>query len=116
MTELANARGVDPAKFHIGIGQDQMAINPKTQDIVTFAANAAQHILNADDLAQIDMIIVATESGIDESKASAVILHRLLGIQPFARSFEIKEACYGATAGLQFAKEHVSLHPDKKKY
>ncbi|GMA44022.1 hypothetical protein GCM10025853_14790 [Tetragenococcus halophilus subsp. halophilus DSM 20339] len=114
MTELANARGVDPAKFHIGIGQDQMAINPKTQDIVTFAANAAQHILNADDLAQIDMIIVATESGIDESKASAVILHRLLGIQPFARSFEIKEACYGATAGLQFAKEHVSLHPDKK--
>lgn len=114
MTELANARGVDPAKFHIGIGQDQMAINPKTQDIVTFAANAAQHILNADDLAQIDTIIVATESGIDESKASAVILHRLLGIQPFARSFEIKEACYGATAGLQFAKEHVTLHPDKK--
>ncbi|GMA54112.1 hydroxymethylglutaryl-CoA synthase [Alicyclobacillus contaminans] len=114
MTELANARGVDPAKFHIGIGQDQMAINPKTQDIVTFAANAAQHILNTDDLAQIDMIIVATESGIDESKASAVILHRLLGIQPFARSFEIKEACYGATAGLQFAKEHVTLHPDKK--
>lgn len=114
MTELAHARGVDPAKFHIGIGQDQMAVSPKTQDIVTFAANAAQHILNADDLAQIDMMIVATESGIDESKASAVVLHRLLGIQPFARSFEIKEACYGATAGLQFAKDHVSLHPNKK--
>lgn len=114
MTELADIRKVDPAKFHIGIGQDQMALAPKTQDIVTFAANAAQNILEATDLTQIDMIIVATESGIDESKASAVILHRLLGIQPFARAFEIKEACYGATAGLQFAKEHVALHPDKK--
>ncbi len=114
MTELADIRKVDPAKFHIGIGQDQMALAPKTQDIVTFAANAAQNILGADDLAEIDTIIVATESGIDESKASAVILHRLLGIQPFARAFEIKEACYGATAGLQFAKEHVTLHPDKK--
>jgi len=114
MTELADTRKVDPAKFHIGIGQDQMALAPKTQDIVTFAANAAQNILEAADLTQIDMIIVATESGIDESKASAVILHRLLGIQPFARTFEIKEACYGATAGLQFAKEHVTLHPDKK--
>ncbi|GBD69344.1 hydroxymethylglutaryl-CoA synthase [Tetragenococcus halophilus] len=114
MTELADIRKVDPAKFHVGIGQDQMALAPKTQDIVTFAANAAQNILGADDLAEIDTIIVATESGIDESKASAVILHRLLGIQPFARAFEIKEACYGATAGLQFAKEHVALHPDKK--
>ncbi|GAA3019239.1 hydroxymethylglutaryl-CoA synthase [Tetragenococcus solitarius] len=114
MTELANARGVDPAKFHIGIGQDQMAVNPKSQDIITFAANAAQHILNRNDREQIDMVIVATESGVDESKASAVVLHRLLGIQPFARSFEIKEACYGATAGLQFAKDHITLHPDKK--
>lgn len=114
MTELAEARNVDPGKFHIGIGQDQMAVNPITQDIVTFAANAAESILTETDKQEIDMIIVGTESSIDESKASAVILHRLMGIQPFARSFEIKEACYGATAGLQMAKNHVALHPDKK--
>ncbi|MTD42194.1 hydroxymethylglutaryl-CoA synthase [Erwinia sp. CPCC 100877] len=114
MTDLAKAREVDPAKFHIGIGQDQMAVNPVTQDIVTFAANAAASILTEADKQTIDMIIVGTESGIDESKASAVILHRLMGIQPFARSFEIKEACYGATAGLQMAYNHVALHPDKK--
>ena len=114
MTDLANARGVDPNKFHIGIGQDQMAVNPKTQDIVTFAANAAKHILDEEDLAKIDTIIVATESGIDESKATSIILHRLLGVQPFARSFEIKEACYGGTAGLQFAKNHVALHPESR--
>ena len=53
------------------------------------------------------MVIVATESGIDQSKAAAVFVHGLLGIQPFARSFEIKEACYGATAALHYAKLHV---------
>lgn len=114
MTDLANARKVDPNKFLIGIGQNQMAINAKTQDIITFATNAAKNILTEEDLATIDTVIVATESGIDESKAAAVVLHRLLGIQPFARSFEVKEACYSGTAALQFAKNHVLLHPESK--
>ncbi|MHC5269714.1 hydroxymethylglutaryl-CoA synthase [Enterococcus sp. LJL98] len=114
MAELAIARDVDPNKFLIGIGQEQMAVNPKTQDIITFAANAAKPLLTQEDLAAIDMVIVGTESSIDESKASAVVLHRLLGVQPFARSFEIKEACYGATAGLQLAKNHVLAHPKSK--
>lgn len=114
MVDLAHAREVDPNKFTIGIGQDQMAVNKKTQDIVTFAMHAAKDILTKEDLQAIDMVIVGTESGIDESKASAVVLHRLLGIQPFARSFEIKEACYGATAGLQFAKAHVQANPQSK--
>lgn len=114
MSELAEARQVDPNKFLIGIGQSQMAVSPKSQDIVTFAANAAEAILTEEDKAAIEMIIVGTESAIDESKASAVILHRLLGLQPFARSFEIKEACYGATAGLQMAYNHIALHPTSK--
>lgn len=60
------------------------------------------------------MVIVATESGIDQSKAAAVFVHGLLGIQPFARSFEIKEACYGATAALHYAKLHVENSPESK--
>ena len=60
------------------------------------------------------MVIVATESSIDQSKAAAVYVHSLLGIQPFARSFEMKEACYAATAGLNYAKLHVAAHPDSK--
>ncbi|MBO0439451.1 hydroxymethylglutaryl-CoA synthase [Candidatus Enterococcus ikei] len=114
MTDLALAREVDPNKFHIGIGQDKMAVNKKTQDIVTFAANAAKNILTDEDKKQIDMVIVGTESGIDESKASAVVLHRLLGIQPFARAFEIKEACYAGTAALQYAVAHINIHPESK--
>ncbi|EOS7885322.1 hydroxymethylglutaryl-CoA synthase [Enterococcus hirae] len=114
MTELAERRGDDPAKYHIGIGQDQMAINRVSEDIVTLGANAATRIVTNEDRELIDMVIVGTESGIDHSKASAVIIHHLLKVQPFARSFEIKEACYGGTAALHMAKEYVKNHPDRK--
>ena len=77
-------------------------------------AAAAEPILTTEDKEKIDMVIVATESGIDQSKAAAVFVHGLLGIQPFARSFEIKEACYGATAALDYAKLHIEKHPDSK--
>ncbi len=50
MTDLALARQVDPNKFHIGIGQDQMAVNPKSQDIITFAANACHSILSEEEI------------------------------------------------------------------
>ncbi len=114
MTDLALARAVDPAKFHIGIGQDEMAVNPATQDIITFATSAAAQILSDEDKKQVDMVIVATESSVDESKAAAVVVHGLLGIQPFARSIEMKEACYAATAGLVLARDYVTLHQEKK--
>ncbi|MGX7172781.1 hydroxymethylglutaryl-CoA synthase [Enterococcus ratti] len=114
MTELAKRRGADPAKYHIGIGQDQMAIHRVSEDIVTFGANAASKLVTSKDRELIDMVIVATESGIDYSKASAVIIHRLLKIQAFARAFEVKEACYGGTAALHMAKEYIKNHPKRK--
>lgn len=88
MRDLANARNVDPAKFQIGIGQDEMAVNPATQDIITFAANAAASILTEEDKKAIDMVIVGTESSLDESKASAVVVHDLLGIQPLLEALK----------------------------
>ena len=60
------------------------------------------------------MVIVGTESAPTSPKSAAVIIHDLLDIQPFARSFEIKHACYGGTAALQQAHDYVALHPDRK--
>lgn len=114
MEDLANARQVDPNKFKIGIGQTNMAVNPVSQDIVTMGVNAAHDILTDEDKANIDMVIVATESGLDHSKAASVEIHDLLGIQPFARCIEMKEACYAATAAIQLAKDYLSNHQDKK--
>lgn len=115
LTDLATARQVDPAKYKIGIGQDQMAVLPADQDIVTMAANAAAQILDQADRQQIDLLIFATESGIDQSKAAALYLQELLQINHQARAFEIKEACYGATAGLQIAYDHLAAHPTSQK-
>src|SRR5699024_4090186 len=54
------------------------------------------------------------ESGIDHSKSAAVYVHKLLGLTPETRAVELKQACYSATAGLQMAKGHIALHPEKK--
>lgn len=114
MEELAEARDVDPAKFTIGLGQTQQAVAPLTQDPVSMAANAAWPMLTDEDKAAIDFVIVASESGIDQSKAMAVYVHQLLGINPYARSIEMKEACYGATVGIQTAVNHIARHPESK--
>jgi hydroxymethylglutaryl-CoA synthase len=114
MNKLANARKVEPEKFIIGIGQEKMSVPPITQDAVTMAANAALEILEESDREKIDYVIFATESGIDHSKAAAIYVHRLLGINPNARSIEVKEACYGATAAIHIAKGHIVLNPESK--
>ncbi|MGM9894209.1 MAG: hydroxymethylglutaryl-CoA synthase family protein, partial [Ligilactobacillus ruminis] len=114
MTELANARNEDPNKYLIGIGQEKMAVIPPTQDAVTLGANAAFKILTEEDKKTIDLVIFATESGIDNSKSGAVYVSRLLGLSPYLRAVELKQACYGATAALQLAKGHVALNPDNK--
>ncbi|AIG65302.1 hydroxymethylglutaryl-CoA synthase [Weissella tructae] len=114
MVDLAEARGEDPNKYLIGIGQTQQAVIPATQDIVTMAANAADAILTDEDRENIEEIIVATESGIDQSKSAAVYVQSLLGLNKYARTIEMKQACYAGTYGLMHARDFVAAHPDKK--
>lgn len=114
MNKLADSRNVDPKKYTIGIGQEKMAVPPITQDPVTLAANAALEILDEKDKREIDFVIFGTESGIDSSKSAAVYVHDLLGLNPYSRAIEVKQACYGATAGIQMAKGHIALNPESK--
>ena len=113
LVELAKERGVDPNKFTIGIGQDLQAVVPPTQDIVTLGAAAAKKLLTPELEKNISTVIVATESGIDNSKASAIYIKHLLGLSDFTRTVEMKEACYSATAAIQFAKGVVALNPQE---
>lgn len=114
MNELAVARNEEPEKFTIGIGQDEMAIAPMTQDPVTLAANAALTVLDEEDRANIDFVMFGTESGIDHSKSAAIYVLHLLGLKREARAIEMKQACYGATAAIQLAKGHIALNPESK--
>lgn len=112
LIELAKARGDEPDKYTIGIGQDQQAVAPSSQDIVTMGADAAASILNPED--HIGLIALGTESGIDASKAGALYIQKLLNLSPWARAVEIKEACYGGTAALMMARDFVAAHPDQQ--
>ena len=114
LQDLAEARGIDPDKLSKGLLLKDLSIAPITEDIVTLASTAALDILDQEDRDAIDMVILASETGIDQSKAASVFVHGLLDINPFARSFEIKEACYGGTAALDYAKLHVSARPESK--
>ena len=114
LVELAEARGVDPNKYLIGIGQAKQAVIAPTQDIVTMGASAVAQILTETEKAKITTVIVATESGIDNSKASAIYVKTLLGLDDFVRTIEFKEACYAGTAAIQAAKGLVSANPDEQ--
>ncbi len=108
---LAEKRGVDPDKFVIGIGQERMAVVPPDQDIVTLAANAALPLLEKAGRDNIELVIFATESGVDQSKAAACFCQGLLQLPSNCRCIEVKEACYGATASLRMAAAMVAARP-----
>lgn len=114
LTELAKARGVDPNKFLIGLGQHIMAVPPPDEDIVTMAANAAMGAIRDIDVSTIEMVLFATESGIDQSKAAGIYVHDLLGLPERCRVVELKQACYSGTMALQLALPFLRQFPQKK--
>ncbi len=111
LKELARARDLPEIQFNKSIGQINMAITPPDEDIITMAANAAKPIVAQ--CAKIDMLIFATESSVDQSKSAATFVHNLLGLPNACRVFELKQACYAATAALHMACNHIySNHCD----
>lgn len=112
IADLAKARNINANKYVKGLLQLEMSIAPITQDIVTLGATAASEFLTEEDKKNIDMIIIGTESGIDQSKSASIFIHSLLGLSPFTRAIEVKEACYGGTAAIAIAKNHVASNPE----
>jgi hydroxymethylglutaryl-CoA synthase len=111
---LAEVRSIDPAKYYVGIGQEKMGIPPPDEDIVTMGASAARPLLEGTDPGHIDLLLFATESGIDQSKAAGIFVHGLLKLPKRCRVVELKQACYGATAGLQMAAAVCARKPGGK--
>lgn len=111
---LARARGVDPDKYLVGIGQSKMGIPPPDEDIVTLAASAAHCLRERGALDGVENVLFATESGIDQSKAAGLFVHRLLDLPCRCRVVELKQACYSATAALRLAMGLVAMRPQSK--
>lgn len=111
---LAQHRGVPFAKYYRGIGQEKMGVPAPDEDIVTMGANAAATVLSQLDQGSVESVIFATESGIDQSKAASIYLHRLLDLPPNCRAFEVKQACCSSTMALEMALAKVAIRPQAK--
>ncbi len=111
---LAEARGVDANKYFSGLGQQKMSVIPPDEDVVTMAADAGHRVMRHADPNDIELLLFATESAIDQSKAGGIFVHNLLNLPSRCRVVELKQACYSATAGLQMALAMLKQNPDKK--
>ncbi|GAB2568308.1 hydroxymethylglutaryl-CoA synthase [Leucobacter ruminantium] len=114
LDRLAESNGIDPNKFRLGLGQDEMSVPAPDEDIVTMGASAALPIIERNGMDGIRTLLFATESGVDQSKAAGVSVQRLVGLPPQVRVVEFKQACYGGTAALQAAVGIVSRFPEER--
>ncbi len=103
LAELAQARQFDANYVHNELMVYERGVNPLWEDAVTMAVNAAKPMLNQEDLDDIGLLIVGTESGLDLEKSLSSWVHGFLGLPSACRNFEIKSACYSGTAGLKMA-------------
>ena len=108
--DLADARGIPREKYLLGLGNRNMSIVPNWEDAVTMAANAAAQLLEKSgmDPEDIQQLVVSTESGVDHSKPVASFVQGLLAIGSRCRTYEIKHACYGGTAGIVSCLDWIS--------
>ncbi|MEA3209664.1 MAG: hydroxymethylglutaryl-CoA synthase [Chthoniobacter sp.] len=101
--QLCAARGATATHVRDQLMMDERSLNPTWEDPATMAVNAARPMLTPEDIARIELLIVATESGLDQEKSITTWIHRHLGLKPNCRNFELKHACYAGTAALQMA-------------
>ncbi|MHB8523316.1 MAG: hydroxymethylglutaryl-CoA synthase family protein [Limisphaerales bacterium] len=107
---LFEYRGLDLRRF------DNLMLRRKSvalpcEDPVSFAVNAAKPMLDrlsAAEKDRIELLITATESGLDFGKSLSTYVHHHLGLGRACRMFEVKQACYGGTAALQTALGFVA--------
>lgn len=110
---LFEARGLDLARFD-NLMMQKKAVGLPCEDPVTNAVNAAKPIidqLSEADKNSIELLITATESGLDFGKSLSTYIHDYLGLSRQCRLFEVKQACYAGTAGLQMAVNYVAAQP-----
>ena len=117
LEDLARARGIEPAKYTLGLGALQMAVPEPGEDTVALAATAAAKLLQENQLdpSRIGMLIVGTETGVDHSKAVASFVQGLLGLPRNIRTYDTQHACYGGTAALMASASWIASGAAKGK-
>lgn len=102
---LAEHRQLDTSRFE-NLLMKQKTVPLPQEDPVSYGVNAAQpvvEVLSAEERSRIEMVVTCTESSFDFGKSMSTYIHDLLGLNRNCRLFELKNACYSGTAGLQMA-------------
>jgi len=105
VAELAKYRDLDSTRFE-NLLMKEKAVALPYEDAVSFGVNAAKPVIDTlSDLEKdrIELLITCTESGIDFGKSVSTYIHHYLQLNRNCRMFELKQACYSGTAGLQMA-------------
>ncbi|MFC1749791.1 hydroxymethylglutaryl-CoA synthase family protein [Pseudomonadota bacterium] len=111
-------RSLNLARFD-NLMMEKKSVSLPCEDPVSYGVNAARPILDQlsdKEKSRIEMVITASESGIDFGKSLSTYIHHYLGLSKNCRLFEIKQACYGGTAALQLAVHYIAagLSPGAK--
>lgn len=107
--DLAKHRSLDVTRFE-NLLMKQKAVALPYEDPVTCGVNAAKPIVDAlseEERGRIELLITCTESGIDFGKSMSTYIHHYLNLNRNCRLFELKQACYSGTAGLQMAVNFI---------
>ena len=109
VSDLAKARNLDNDRFENLLMKEKTVPMP-FEDPISNGVNAAKPILDKlseDEKNSIDLLITCTESGVDFGKSMSTYIHHYLDLSRNCRLFELKNACYSGTAGLQMAVNFI---------
>ena len=124
--DLAEKRGIEPAKLEKGLGLHKMALPDVHEDAATFAAEALLKLIQDYNLnpKEISRVYLGTESALDAAKPTATyavqMVEEFLTEEFGERVFkhcdvvDMTFACIGAVDALHNALDFVRANPTKK--
>ncbi|MEY8759623.1 hydroxymethylglutaryl-CoA synthase family protein [Chryseobacterium tongliaoense] len=124
--DLAEKRGIEPAKLEKGLGLHKMGFPDVHEDAATFAAEALLKLINDYTInpKDISRIYLGTESALDAAKPTAsyvmLMVEKALEKEFGERCFkncdvvDMTFACIGAVDALHNSLDFVRSNPDKK--
>ncbi|WP_300689622.1 hydroxymethylglutaryl-CoA synthase [Chryseobacterium sp.] len=124
--DLAEKRGIEPAKLEKGLGLHKMGLSDVHEDAATFAAEALLKLIKDYTVSpkEIARVYLGTESAVDAAKPTASyavqMVEKVLEGEFGERSFkncdilDMTFACVGGVDALHNALDFVRVNPDKK--
>ncbi|TZF99596.1 hydroxymethylglutaryl-CoA synthase family protein (plasmid) [Chryseobacterium panacisoli] len=124
--DLAEKRGIEPAKLEKGLGLHKMGLSDVHEDAATFAAEALLKLIQDYHInpKEIVRVYLGTESAVDAAKPTASyavqmveqVLEKEFGARCFRNCdvLDMTFACVGGVDALHNALDFVRVNPDQK--